>query len=57
MLDKLFAIILQAIMSMVEDVTKQHLIPKQKEAFLCCAKCCDNNADSTQNLQNWEADR
>ncbi|EFJ42538.1 hypothetical protein VOLCADRAFT_107230 [Volvox carteri f. nagariensis] len=29
---------------MVEDIQKKVLIPKQKEAFLCCAKCCDTSS-------------
>jgi Eukaryotic protein of unknown function (DUF842) len=37
---------------MVEDIQKKHLLPKQKEAFLCCAKCCDTN-DNVQQLQGW----
>ncbi|GIL54286.1 hypothetical protein Vafri_9857 [Volvox africanus] len=31
----------KAMESMIEDIQKKILIPKQKEAFLCCAKCCD----------------
>ena len=37
---------------MIADIQKQHLLPKQKEAFLCCAKCCDT-ADDLQHLQGW----
>lgn len=31
----------KAVESMIEDIQKGVLLPKQKEAFLCCAKCCD----------------
>lgn len=39
--------------AMMQDVQRQHLIPKQKEAFLCCAKCCDNQPDDMRQLQGW----
>ncbi|GFR48012.1 hypothetical protein Agub_g9841, partial [Astrephomene gubernaculifera] len=32
----------KAVETMIEDLQKSVLVPKQKEAFLCCAKCCDN---------------
>ncbi len=41
-----------SIQGMVEELQKQHLVPKQKEAFLCCARCCDF-PDNTAQLQNW----
>jgi hypothetical protein len=34
--------------SLGEELQRTHLIPKQKEAFLCCAKCCDNTASLHQ---------
>ncbi len=37
---------------MIGDIQKQHLLPRQKEAFLCCAKCCDVSSD-LQQLQGW----
>lgn len=37
---------------MVEDIQRSYLIPQQKEAFLCCARCCDQHQD-TQGLQRW----
>lgn len=39
------------IQSMVEELQKQHLVPLQKEAFLCCARCCDH-PDNVAQLQN-----
>eukprot|EP00798_Chlamydomonas_sp_ICE-L_P021848 gene21848-28878_t len=42
----------KAITSMVEEIQVKYLVPKQKEAFLCCAKCCDTNASNAQNLQS-----
>jgi hypothetical protein len=35
------------------QVQKKHLIPKQKEAFLCCARCCDTTGGNTRDLQSW----
>ncbi|PNW75994.1 hypothetical protein CHLRE_12g551900v5 [Chlamydomonas reinhardtii] len=32
----------KAVENMIEDLQKTVLMPKQKEAFLCCAKCCDS---------------
>ena len=42
----------KAMEAMIGDIQKQHLLPKQKEAFLCCAKCCDSS-DDLQQLQGW----
>ncbi|KAG1673456.1 hypothetical protein FOA52_002222 [Chlamydomonas sp. UWO 241] len=36
---------------MMEEIQKKHLIPKQKEAFLCCARCCDASGSNTRELQ------
>lgn len=39
---------------MMEDIGRQHLIPSQKAAFLCCAKCCDDTGNfKPQQLQSW----
>ncbi|MEW5297391.1 MAG: hypothetical protein WDW36_000602 [Sanguina aurantia] len=27
--------------AMVEEIGTKHLLPRQKEAFLCCSRCCD----------------
>lgn len=39
-------------MEMTEDISKKYILPTQKEAFLCCAKCCDKVGDM-QDLQSW----
>jgi hypothetical protein len=44
--------ILQAIESMMTEVQRTLLVPKQKEAFLCCAKCCDANSEPKE-IQQW----
>jgi len=38
---------------MMTDIGRSHLIPSQKQAFLCCAKCCDTNSSEPQGLQDW----
>jgi len=45
----------KAMESMIAEIQKAHLLPKQKEAFLCCAKCCDSS-DDLQQLQGWWVD-
>ena len=42
----------KAMEAMIGDLQKQYLLPKQKDAFLCCAKCCDAS-DDLQALQGW----
>ena len=42
----------KAMEAMISDIQKQYLLPKQKDAFLCCAKCCDVS-DDLQALQGW----
>ena len=42
----------QAVESMIEDIQKGVLLPKQKEAFLCCAKCCDT-AGGVRDMESW----
>ncbi len=37
---------------MIEDIQKTVLMPKQKEAFLCCAKCCDQ-VSGVRELEGW----
>ncbi|KAF5840466.1 hypothetical protein DUNSADRAFT_16557 [Dunaliella salina] len=37
-----------AVDSMMASLSRTHLIPAQKEAFLCCAGCCDPNARPEQ---------
>ncbi|KXZ53137.1 hypothetical protein GPECTOR_7g1028 [Gonium pectorale] len=34
----------KAVENVIEDLQKTVLMPRQKEAFLCCAKCCDTSA-------------
>eukprot|EP00199_Chlamydomonas_sp_CCMP681_P004662 CAMPEP_0119107928 /NCGR_PEP_ID=MMETSP1180-20130426/12454_1 /TAXON_ID=3052 ORGANISM="Chlamydomonas cf sp, Strain CCMP681" /NCGR_SAMPLE_ID=MMETSP1180 /ASSEMBLY_ACC=CAM_ASM_000741 /LENGTH=140 /DNA_ID=CAMNT_0007093479 /DNA_START=75 /DNA_END=497 /DNA_ORIENTATION=+ len=41
----------KAVESMVEGIQRSHLVPAQKEAFLCCARCCDANG-STKQMQS-----
>jgi hypothetical protein len=44
----------QAVEAAVDDVQKQHIIPRQKEAFLCCARCCETEVSTgAQALQAW----
>eukprot|EP00195_Chlamydomonas_chlamydogama_P004866 CAMPEP_0202901382 /NCGR_PEP_ID=MMETSP1392-20130828/14223_1 /ASSEMBLY_ACC=CAM_ASM_000868 /TAXON_ID=225041 /ORGANISM="Chlamydomonas chlamydogama, Strain SAG 11-48b" /LENGTH=141 /DNA_ID=CAMNT_0049587937 /DNA_START=71 /DNA_END=496 /DNA_ORIENTATION=- len=38
----------KAIQGMIEDIQKLHLLPRQKQAFLCCAQCCDNTTNMQQ---------
>eukprot|EP00197_Chlamydomonas_leiostraca_P003046 CAMPEP_0202868052 /NCGR_PEP_ID=MMETSP1391-20130828/10068_1 /ASSEMBLY_ACC=CAM_ASM_000867 /TAXON_ID=1034604 /ORGANISM="Chlamydomonas leiostraca, Strain SAG 11-49" /LENGTH=139 /DNA_ID=CAMNT_0049548153 /DNA_START=16 /DNA_END=435 /DNA_ORIENTATION=- len=38
----------KAIEGMVEDLQRTYLIPKQKDAFLCCAKCCDTSSNAPE---------
>lgn len=42
----------KAVESMMQDIHRDLLQPMQKEAFLCCARCCDTS-DGMQQLQNW----
>ena len=42
----------RAVEGMMNEIQRSHIVPKQKEAFLCCAKCCDNTMDM-QSLQGW----
>lgn len=42
----------QAVETMIEDIQKGVLLPKQKDAFLCCAKCCDTVA-GVRELESW----
>jgi len=42
----------QTIESTMDEMQRQYLIPLQKDAFLCSAKCCDRHKEM-QNLQNW----
>lgn len=43
---------MQAIEGMIEEIQRVHLLPRQKEAFLCCARCCDSPG-SIQALEGW----
>jgi hypothetical protein len=36
----------------MDEMQRQNLIPLQKDAFLCSAKCCDKHKDMN-NLQQW----
>lgn len=38
----------------MNDLYKQQLIPRQKDAFLCSARCCDSSNDMGD-LQKWWA--
>lgn len=42
----------QAIETAMDELQRQQLIPIQKEAFLCSAKCCDKHQDM-HHLQQW----
>ena len=35
----------KAVETAMEDLQRRHLIPTQKQAFLCSAKCCDSHSD------------
>lgn len=41
----------QTIESTMDEMQRTNLIPLQKEAFLCSAKCCDKHKQM-ENLQN-----
>jgi hypothetical protein len=36
----------------MNDVYKKQLVPRQKDAFLCSARCCDASGDMAD-LQKW----
>ncbi|KAK9809831.1 hypothetical protein WJX72_000021 [[Myrmecia] bisecta] len=40
----------KALTALVEDLEKSELRPRQKDSFVCSARCCDSSA-SQQNLQ------
>ncbi len=44
----------QELESNMNDLYKQQLIPRQKDAFLCSARCCDSSNDMGD-LQKWWA--
>lgn len=41
----------KSVESMLQSIQKQHLLPRQKDAFLCSARCCDT-ASSLQDVQS-----
>lgn len=42
----------QELEASMNDVYQKQLIPRQKDAFLCSARCCDSSKDMGD-LQQW----
>lgn len=45
----------RAVDAMMQSLGRSHLIPSQREAFLCCASCCDDPNARPEQIQNWYA--
>lgn len=43
----------QAMEAAMDELQTKHLIPLQKQAFVCSAACCDKHATNIQALQEW----
>ncbi|KAG2485234.1 hypothetical protein HYH03_016020 [Edaphochlamys debaryana] len=52
MMPKSVADVQKAVEGVVEDLQRTQLVPRQKEAFLCCARCCDAPWNGPRELES-----